>query len=202
MPVATQRRYWDRLTEMKASKSPKKVETELRRAETEAEQIMGKESDEEKILFKIYDYRGDVLVQQALLGVAAKRIMKPAARKKSEHLLHPFVDFLDPNPRAMKRFVNAYAFRKAIALLGGRDMETGPLALWTLMELRWPLLADYLTDHPEMVERIGSELASDGIPPDIKELFTDGAVLAVVQGNDPLRRPALDERTIRKIVGR
>ena len=163
---------------------------------------MGKESDEEKILFKIHDYRGDVLVQQALLGVAAKRIMKPAARKKSEHLLHPFVDLLDPNPRAMKRFVYAYAFRKAIALLGGRDMETGPLALWTLMELKWPLLADYLTDHPEMVERIGSELASDGIPPDIKELFTDGAVLAVVQGNDPVRRPALDERTIRKIVGR
>ena len=202
MSVATQRRYWDRLTEMKASKSPKKVEAELRRAEKEAEKIMGRESDEEKILFKIHDYRGDVLVQQALLGVAAKRIMKPAARKKSEHLLHPFVDFLDPNPRAMKRFVNAYAFRKAIALLGGRDMETGPLVLWTLMELRWPLLADYLTDHPEMVERIGSELAFDGIPPDIKELFTDGAVLAVVQGNDPVRRPALDERTIRKIVGR
>ena len=70
------------------------------------------------------------------------------------------------------------------------------------MELRWPLLADYLTDHPEIVERIGSELASDGIPPDIKELFTNGTVLAVVQGNDPVRRPALDERTIRKIVGR
>lgn len=119
MPVATQRRYWDRLTEMKASKSPEEVEAELRRAEKEAKKIMGKESDEEKILFKIHDYRGDVLVQQALLGVAAKRIMKPAARKKSEHLLHPFVDFLDPNPRAMKRFVNAYAFRKAIALLGG-----------------------------------------------------------------------------------
>ena len=70
------------------------------------------------------------------------------------------------------------------------------------MELKWPLLADYLTDHPEMVERIGSELAADGVPPDIKELFTDSAVLAVVQGNDPVRRPALDERTIRKIVGR
>ncbi len=202
MPVATQRRYWDRLTEMKASKSPKKVETELRRAEKEAEKILGRESDEEKILFKVHDYRGDLLVQQALLGVAAKRIMKPAAGKKSEHLLHPFVDLLDPNPRSMKRFINAYTFRKAIALLEGSDMETGPLALWTLMELRWPLLADYLTDHPEMVERIGSELAADGIPSDIKELFTDSAVLAVVQGNDPVRTPALDERTIRKIVGR
>ena len=126
MSVATQRRYWDRLTEMRVSKSPKKVEAELRRAEKEAEKIMGRESDEEKILFKIHDYRGDVLVQQALLGVAAKRIMKPVARKKSEHLLHPFLDFLDPNPRAMKRFVNAYAFRKAIALLGRCDMETGP----------------------------------------------------------------------------
>ena len=163
---------------------------------------MGKESDEEKILFQIHDYRGDVLVQQALLGVAARRIMKPAARKKSEHLLQPFVDFLDPNPRAMKRFINAYAFRKAIALLGGGDIETGPLALWTLMELRWPLLADYLSDHPEMVERIGTEMASDGIPLDIQELFADRAVVAVVQGIDPVRRPALNERTIRQIVGR
>ncbi len=202
MPVATQRRYWDRLTEMKASKSPKKVQAEFRRAEKKAEKILGKESDEEKILFKIHDYRGDVLIQQALLGVAARRIMRPAARQKSEHLLQSFVDLLDPNPRAMKSFLNAYALRKAIALLGGGDIETGSLALWTLMELKWPLLADYLTDHPEMVERIGSDLAADGIPPDIKELFTDSAVLAVVQGNDPVRRPALDERTIRKIVGR
>ena len=202
MPVTTQRRYWDRLTEMKVSKSPKKVQAEFRRAEKKAEKILGKESDEEKILFKIHDYRGDVLIQQALLGVAARRIMRPAARQKSEHLLQSFVDLLDPNPRAMKSFLNAYALRKTIALLGGGDIETGSLALWTLMELKWPLLADYLTDHPEMVERIGSELAADGVPPDIKELFTDSAVLAVVQGNDPVRRPALDERTIRKIVGR
>ena len=202
MSTNTQKRYWDRLTELKVSKSPKKVEAELRRAAKEARKILGKESDEEKILFKVHDYRGDVLVQQALLGVAAKRIMKPAARSKSEHLLQPFADLLDPNPRAMKRFINAYSFRRAIALLEGGDMETGPLALWTLMELRWPLLADYLSDHPEMVERIGSELTSDGIPADIKELFTDSAVLAVVQGNDPVRRPALNERTIRKIVGR
>ncbi len=202
MSDATQRRYWDRLVQMKTSKSPKQVEAELLRAEKEAEKIIGKESDEEKILFKIHDYGGDVLIQQALLGVAAKRIMKPAARKKSEHLLQPFVDLLDPNPRSMKRFVNAYAFRKAIALLGGCDIETGPLALWTLMELKWPCLADYLTDHPEMVEKIGSELANEGIPDDIKKLFAESAVVAVVQGNDPVRRPALDEMTIRKIVVR
>ena len=68
------------------------------------------------------------------------------------------------------------------------------------MELRWPVLADYLTDHPEMVEKIGSEPEPDGIPPDVRKLFTDSDVVAVVQGTDPVKSPALDKVTIRRIV--
>ena len=41
------------------------------------------------------------------MRVALRGLAGCAARKKSEHLLQPFVDFLDPNPRAMKRFINA-----------------------------------------------------------------------------------------------
>ena len=202
MPVATQRQYWERLIQIRESKSPKVSAAVLLRAEKEAQRILGDEKDEDALMWKIREYGGDALVKQALLGVAAKRIMKPAAGKQTEHLLQPFVDLLEPNPREMKRFVNAYALRKAIAVLGDCDIEREPLVLWTLMELRWPVLADYLSDHPEMAEKIGSELEPDGIPPDLRKLFTDSEVVAVVQGHDPVRSPALDEVTIRKIVGR
>ena len=200
MAVTTQRQYWDHLLRIRESKGPKASKDALRRAEKEATRILGKEKDEDALMWKIREYRGDLLVKQTMLGVAAKRIMKPAARKQTEHFLQPFVDLLEPNPRAMKRFVNAYALRKAIALLGDCDIEREPLVLWTLLELRWPVLADYLTDHPEMVEKIGSEPEPDGIPPDVRKLFTESDVVAVVQGNDPVKSPALDEVTIRRIV--
>jgi hypothetical protein len=200
MAVTTQRQYWDHLLRIRESQSPKAAKAALRSAEKEAARIIGKEKDEDALMWKIREYRGDLLVKQAMLGVAAKRIMKPAAREESEHLLQPFVDLLEPNPRAMKRFVNAYALRKAIALLGDCDIEREPLVLWTLMELRWPVLADYLTDHPEMVEKIGSEPEPDGIPSDVRKLFTDSDVVAVVQGKDPVKSPALDKVTIRRIV--
>ncbi len=200
MAVTTQRQYWDHLLRIRESQNPKAAKAALRSAEKEAARIIGKEKDEDALMWKIREYRGDLLVKQAMLGVAAKRVMKPAARKETEHLLQPFVDLLEPNPRAMKRFVNAYALRKAIALLGDCDIEREPLVLWTLMELRWPVLADYLTDHPEMVEKIGSEPEPDGIPPDVRKLFTDSDVVAVVQGNDPVKSPALDKVTIRRIV--
>ncbi len=200
MAVTTQRRYWDHLLRIRESKGPKASKDALRRAEKEATRLIGKEKDEDALMWKIREYQGDLLVKQAMLGVAAKRIMKPAARKETEHLLQPFVDLLEPNPRAMKRFVNAYALRKAIALLGDCDIEREPLVLWTLMELRWPVLADYLTDHPEMIEKIGSEPEPDGIPPDVRKLFTESDVVAVVQGTDPVKSPALDEVTIRRIV--
>jgi hypothetical protein len=48
----------------------------------------------------------------------------------------------------MKRLVNAYSVNRNISTLQHLDIEEGPLALWTILSLHWPLLADYLEKDP------------------------------------------------------
>ena len=73
----------------------------------------------------------------------------------TEHLLKPFTPLLEPNPRSMKRLVNAYGIARAIDILkGGTTVERKKLALWSILSLTWPLLAQYLEHHPEKINYI------------------------------------------------
>ena len=44
----------------------------------------------------------------------------------------------------MKRLVNAYGLNQARAYLEDRKVSVEALARWTIIELRWPVLADYI----------------------------------------------------------
>ena len=100
----------------------------------------------------------------------------------------------------MKRLLNAYGIQRSIATLTGVDIESRQLALWTIIVLRWPLLSEYLEDHPEMVKYIATylpvrEQLPDGIPPNMRKLFQDERVCNVVRGKQI--GTSLDEEVIR-----
>ena len=126
--------------------------------EQQAEELIGEDYDEDSLTRKIEEFTGDDLIKQAMHGVAAKRITTSKGRERTGHLLEPYSDLLEPNPRSMKRLVNAYGLHKAVNLLAGHKVEREPLALWSILEMRWPLLTDYLADHPENVKEIGKKL--------------------------------------------
>ena len=42
----------------------------------------------------------------------------------------------------MKRLLNAYGFRRGFDVVGVTDRDA--LARWTILEMRWPLLAEHL----------------------------------------------------------
>jgi hypothetical protein len=44
----------------------------------------------------------------------------------TEHTLKPFTRFLGPNPRVMKRWVNAYGVRREVDVLSGGNIDVGP----------------------------------------------------------------------------
>jgi hypothetical protein len=125
---------------------------------------------------------------QARLEAAAVEMVSERALQHNAHVLEPFRPLLgpDPNPRMMKRFVNAYGIARGIETLQGVNLSADELgehrtALWTILCLRWPRLGAFLARDPSLVASIGDP-APDGVPVDLRPLFTDPWVVAVVKG--------------------
>lgn len=120
--------------------------------------------------------------REALLAAAARQTATVEAMRVAEHRLQPLAHLLEANPRSMKRLVNAYGLNQARAFLEDRKVSVETLARWTIVELRWPLLADYLAANwPEIAS---GALRPESFPPAIREWLDDAEVRAVVGGPD------------------
>lgn len=74
----------------------------------------------------------------------------------------------------MKRFVNAYTTLRAVRTLEGNPVRIEPLALWTIIETRWPGLADHLRATPEAIALLGtSDDDLTDVPTGLRDLFRD-----------------------------
>jgi hypothetical protein len=81
-------------------------------------------------------------------GIAAskgfQRMQSPALLREREHFLSGYAHLVESNPRAMKRLLNAYGFRRGFEIQALRRSDPDALVRWTILENRWPILADYL----------------------------------------------------------
>ena len=119
--------------------------------------------------------------QAALRAAAAMQISGADARSANEHRFRSFAHLLERNPRAMKRLVNALGMNQALAFLEGRAVTPETLARWTILELRWPVLADWLIESCTDLDVI--EAPANG---SIAQLLADRDVIAVLgSANDP-----------------
>jgi hypothetical protein len=140
----------------------------------------------------------------AVREAAALRLAGADIVLETEYVLADFATLLEPNPRAMKRLVNAYSFESRLQLLESDWVESGEdatqqLALWTILKLRWPSLADYLAEHPEAVALIGPKKPA-GVPDALAPLFQSEEVRRVVTGSADGVSASLDEAALRGIV--
>ena len=77
------------------------------------------------------------IFKQAIRGEAIKQMAKSEVVETTEHELQKFWNLLDPNPRSMKRFVNAFGVERALRTIErGDTVELEPLARWTVVLLR------------------------------------------------------------------
>lgn len=144
----------------------------------------------------------DPIAIQATRAEAAMIITSAAASAQAEHRLKDYAHLLEPNPRAMKRLVNAYGMHQATLFLAGRAASPDALARWTILELRWPLLADFLATRPNYVDRVRKPLADNElkqVPTALRELFGDELVVEVVGEEAAEQRLNPDE--LRAILG-
>jgi hypothetical protein len=195
-----QQRYWRALLHP-ASRAELEASDEKRRHnEREALQDIANLHTYEDLQLRIDQTSGDAEREQAMRAAAAKQITAARALMETEHRLQAFADLLEPNPRSMKRLVNAYGLHQATHFLEGRKVSPDALALWTIVELRWPLLADFLTSYPHYAAQLAREHAVEDavIPDDLKALFADEAVQLIFGGST---YRSLNEKRIRDVVG-
>jgi len=197
---AVQLTYWQALLKSGVAAEPKKAEEARQAAESQAhEQLKGvrtKEEFDQKI--EQAAATGDARTEQAMRAAVAKQITSPDVLKETEHRLRAFAGLLEPNPRAMKRLVNAYGMYQAAHVLERRTVSPEALARWTIVELRWPLLAECIAARPDLLGV--HDAAFDGVPRKYVRLLEDASVKAVLTvGADG--RGALTEQSLREIVG-
>jgi hypothetical protein len=130
-----------------------------------------------------------------------KLVTQPGAQHGTRHALEPYAALLDPTPRAMKRFVMAYSMLRAVRTAEGSVVSVGPLALWTIVVTRWPMLAGYLQAYPEAVTLFAApaERMPATVPAELLPLFTDASAELRAVMNHP--DGPLDARTIRYCTG-
>lgn len=121
-------------------------------------------------------------VRAAVAGDVVKKLAEERVERATDHALRKFAPLLEPNPRAMKRFVNAYGMTRALQVLADSVVPRDPLALWTILRVRWPALIDYVRGHPEVVDALaGATRAPEGVPEDLAPLFGAAPLARVVQ---------------------
>lgn len=136
---------------------------------------LGRSATEAQILEALREASPEV--RDRVAGAAVERLSTPEVEAATEHSLQRFGMLLQPNPRSMKRFVNAYSVLRAVRTLEGNPVPSEPLALWTILETRWPGLADHLRGNPETIELLGKPAADlDGVPESLRTLLSHPAV--------------------------
>lgn len=119
-------------------------------------------------------------VRVRLAPSVVERLSEPEEAEATEHRLQRFGPWLALNPRSMERFINDYSIVEAVRLLEGSSVGGDSRVLWTIIETRWPVLADYLPGNPEAMGSVGDSCAPLG-PSDVAGLFNDPDVCRVVQ---------------------
>jgi hypothetical protein len=139
--------------------------------------------------------------QLAVAGAAIDALRSDAIAAATTHWLETYVDLLPPNPRAIKRFVNAYGLAEAVDTIEVNAPARSLLARWTIMRLRWPALVDELTARPDLIGPTDPATAPEPVvkPDDewVRDLLGHPDVQAVLRFRDeaPIDRAAVDRLT-------
>jgi hypothetical protein len=194
IPEELKKHYWLHLLRVREAQ----WKTDLTEARTKAKDLLTNAQSESEIrrLVETSSQRS-FPEQRALREEAAVKLAAPEIIERIEHTLKPYATLLEPNPRGMKLLVNGYSANRALAILAEVEIELNQLALWTILNARWPQLADYLSDHPDMLDKAGQDGLKE-LPAGLKDLWEDPGVVEVLTGNST--RAALTKKTLRQSV--
>jgi hypothetical protein len=183
VPVATPRArsaYLDRLLHVADEQTDERTRQEVRTAQ---EVIARDGGDEARILRIVRE--ASPAAREVLVADAARALAAPQTRARTEHALRKFLPLLHSNPRNVKKFLNTYSMLRSVRVLENNTVSSDVLALWTIIRVRWPAMADHLEAHPEAVRGIVEPLwADECLPPHLRELAAEPDLRDVVRCRD------------------
>ncbi|WIX91806.1 P-loop NTPase fold protein [Amycolatopsis sp. DG1A-15b] len=175
-------------------------ESDLRKAPAAVEargRIRAAAGDEGRILAALNDI-AEPEIRNAVAVDAVRAVAAPETRTSTEHMLRKFAPLIGSNPREIKLFLNTYSILRAVRTLEGNTPEAGVLALWSVLRVRWPAVADHLQRKPASVLGLREpQWSSDLFPEHLLDAVRSRELRAIV--TDP--SGPLTEDAIRRCCG-
>ena len=156
--------------------------------------------DPNKIIDIVNRGTGNPIHDRLLRERAVLKLNEKDIQRKTEHFLQPFVKYLEPNPRSIIRFVNIFNIVRTVNILSAVKIDNKKLALWLIIALRWPILARYLQNNPDKIQKIGKINSTNNIdiPNEILSLFNNLEINNIINKNT--LGISIDEKTIDEII--
>lgn len=175
------------------------LEAKREQARLQVEEI----GNEQELIEKVQSQESGSIEKVLIREAAVAKSASLEIEKETVHFLSSFAHLMDPNPRAIKRLVTFYGVQRAIAILCDEEIisdleKRNQLALWTIVKMRWPLLADYLEEYPAHLKNFVSGRSSKEIHPDVADLVKDKNVRDVLKGKG--FNTQLDEEALRQFI--
>jgi hypothetical protein len=179
VPAPTRRAqstFLDRLLRIES-----RTDEQTKKEVEEAKAAIAQDAGNEASILRVVN-AASVAAREDLIGDAARALASPLTRARTEHALRKFLPMLHSNPRNVKKFLNTYSVLRAIRILENNTVPSDILALWTIIRIRWPAMADHLEANPEAVRGIIEPLwASECFPPGLSNLAADPKLREVVR---------------------
>lgn len=184
-------RYWQELLQVRQSDADQTLDVARQAAQ---EEVKGLATPDEMFVALSKERASgieDIVFREQLVERMAARDVEEV----TEHFLSAYAPLLEPNPRAMKRLINAYSLNEALAILAGIPIgQLGvreQLVLWTILLLRWPQLEARLESNREIVENIGNgkqltKTEKDSLSEEEILLLESDQVRSVIAGKNPI----------------
>jgi KAP family P-loop domain/Caspase domain len=146
----------------------------------EAKAAIARDAGDEASILRVVN-EASAAAREDLVADAARALASPLTRARTEHALRKFLPLIHSNPRNVKKFLNTYSVLRAVRVLENNTVASDILALWTIIRVRWPAMADHLEADPEAVRGIVEPLwASECFPPGLRDLAADPKLREVV----------------------
>jgi len=103
--------------------------------------------------------------------------------KELPHRLSIYTDIMEPNPRAVKRLINAYGFRYLYSLQGNLNIDPDDLVVWSILDQRFPFVAQKVLLDPDLLNQLGDNGKQDKAlsDPEISKILSKLDKEAVLQ---------------------
>jgi hypothetical protein len=142
------------------------------------------------------------LRRQAVLQLAEIELnppdsaLGPQCPDTARHLEEVLAE-LDPGPAVKRQLATAYCVKRSTQLLAGHAVDADEqairrLALWTILDLKWPLLANHLCRRPQDLDHLGTETPPPEIKRDLRLVLADPVAARLAHGVAGVRLAAKD----------